>query len=320
MAATQLFGRLKLDAELAREVYADLLFALLTRCRPYEELPGEMDRFYANLQTEAPRFLAQPTRASFAAFCSRTIDTFATRSLVADYTKPIVGVMQANLSPAHKQKLAKEIEAQGAEAAFIGKTEARLLAHMDAKLYKIWQPIYALLAATPRFSHLAFTKAFWQNTPTLTSYFEHLGALNFCPAEKCAHLSQQNLQVNPELAREVAGYARTHAPNLCATHFAAGQPMQLSAEQMAKIEEAKREAAARHGGQQAGAPQDSRNPAKTAPDPGVLGNPAAGNSAKTGPDPGDPGVLGNPVAGNSATTLKPNQHRKDSSWHLKNSK
>ena len=243
--AALLLKRAKVDAELAREVYADLLFALLTRCRPYEELPGEMDRFYTNLKAEAPRFLAEPTRASFAAFCSRTIDTFATRSLVADYAKPIVGVMQVELSPAYKQNLAKEIESQGAEAAFIGNTEARLLTHMDAKLYKIWQPVYALLAETPRFSHLAFTKAFWQNTPTLTSYFEHVGALNFYPAEKCTHLSQQDLEVNPELAREVAGFARTHAPNLCATHFAAGQPMQLSAEQMAKIEEAKREAAAR---------------------------------------------------------------------------
>lgn len=223
-------------------IYRDLLLKLTFRSRPYEELPGEMSRLAANLEQESARILQEGSRSSFYALCDRTIATFETRSLVNDLGKPRIGFLANVRSVEERKHIANVVEKNGAEAVLIGQSEYALFENNNASLYAVWKTIYAMLAKSRRFAHFVYPKKFWKQNPSLKSYYELQGVMNLCSIEALDSLDYKNLSVNVSLREQVKPHAKTHAPNLCATHFSTLEPIQLSQKQMAMIEEAKREA------------------------------------------------------------------------------
>lgn len=220
-------------------VYGDLLSKLKLRSRPYEELVGEIERISAQLKKESTAVLEAGKKRAFYAFCDRTIATFETRSLVNDLKKPRVGLLDALDD---YEVVAQALEAKGAEAVVIGKTEEAMRETPSWRLLRIWMPIYKMLGETHRYQHLAYTKAFWNSRPTLEAYYQAQGVTNFCVARDVSLLSLDRLSINDALADTVAPHALTHAPNLCSTHMNLQEPIRLSSEQTAMIEQAKQEA------------------------------------------------------------------------------
>ncbi len=100
-------------------IYGDLIMQLLYRCRPYEATQDSVQALYERFMERAKAEIPYMKRAGFIKLCKDTIQAFDTIELVADRSKPRVGVVGEILvkfHPTANNQLVEVIEAEGCEA------------------------------------------------------------------------------------------------------------------------------------------------------------------------------------------------------------
>ena len=104
-------------------LYGDLLMQVLYRVRPYEAEPGSADALYDQFMARAKDEVTSCGQHAFLKLCQDTVDAFETLPVVADRSKPRVGVVGEILvkfHPTANNQVVKVIEQEGCEAVVPG--------------------------------------------------------------------------------------------------------------------------------------------------------------------------------------------------------
>ena len=104
-------------------LYGDLLMQVLYRVRPYEAEPGSADALYYQFMARAKDEVTSCGQHAFLKLCQDTVDAFETLPVVADRSKPRVGVVGEILvkfHPTANNQVVKVIEQEGCEAVVPG--------------------------------------------------------------------------------------------------------------------------------------------------------------------------------------------------------
>ena len=104
-------------------LYGDLLMQVLYRVRPYEAEPGSADVLYDQFMARAKDEVTSCGQHAFLKLCQDTVDAFETLPVVADRSKPRVGVVGEILvkfHPTANNQVVKVIEQEGCEAVVPG--------------------------------------------------------------------------------------------------------------------------------------------------------------------------------------------------------
>ena len=104
-------------------LYGDLIMQLLHRVRPYEAEKGSTDALYERMMERCKNEIVGIKRHEFLKLCQDTVDAFETLPVVADRSKPRVGVVGEILvkfHPTANNQVVREIEAEGCEAVVPG--------------------------------------------------------------------------------------------------------------------------------------------------------------------------------------------------------
>lgn len=101
-------------------VFGDLFMKVLYHTRPYEQIPGEANRIYGQLNLQCKEFLMKkyPSWAGFKKLCHKIVEEFD-QIRVYEEEKPrvgIVGEILVKFSPSANNGLVELLEAEGAEA------------------------------------------------------------------------------------------------------------------------------------------------------------------------------------------------------------
>ena len=104
-------------------LYGDLIMQLLHRVRPYEAEKGSADALYERMMERCKNEIVGIKKHEFLKLCQDTVDAFETLPVVADRSKPRVGVVGEILvkfHPTANNQVVREIEAEGCEAVVPG--------------------------------------------------------------------------------------------------------------------------------------------------------------------------------------------------------
>ncbi|WP_293815090.1 2-hydroxyacyl-CoA dehydratase [uncultured Parolsenella sp.] len=104
-------------------LYGDLLMQVLYRVRPYEAESGSADALYDQFMARAKDEVTSCGQHAFLKLCQDTVDAFETLPVVADRSKPRVGVVGEILvkfHPTANNQVVKVIEQEGCEAVVPG--------------------------------------------------------------------------------------------------------------------------------------------------------------------------------------------------------
>ena len=104
-------------------LYGDLLMQVLYRVRPYEAELGSADALYDQFMARAKDEVTSCGQHAFLKLCQDTVDAFETLPVVADRSKPRVGVVGEILvkfHPTANNQVVKVIEQEGCEAVVPG--------------------------------------------------------------------------------------------------------------------------------------------------------------------------------------------------------
>ena len=104
-------------------LYGDLIMQMLHRVRPYEAEKGSADALYERCMQRCKERIVGIKKHEFLKLCQETVDAFETLPVVADRTKPRVGVVGEILvkfHPTANNQVVREIEAEGCEAVVPG--------------------------------------------------------------------------------------------------------------------------------------------------------------------------------------------------------
>lgn len=157
-------------------LFGDLVMQLLYRVRPYEAEPGSANALYESLMDRAKSSIYGMKKREFLRLCQDTVDAFETLPLIADRSKPRVGVVGEILvkfHPTANNQVVNVIEQEGCEAVvpglvdffLFGMTSPTNMKHeLGTKLTKRFthqagikvveamrEPINKMLAASTRF-------------------------------------------------------------------------------------------------------------------------------------------------------------------------
>ena len=104
-------------------LFGDLIMQMLHRVRPYEAEKGSADALYERCMQRCKERIVGIKKHEFLQLCQETVDAFETLPVVADRSKPRVGVVGEILvkfHPTANNQVVREIEAEGCEAVVPG--------------------------------------------------------------------------------------------------------------------------------------------------------------------------------------------------------